>query len=119
MGLMDCVEAVKARRGPKGPLFYRPQTQPSRKHPAVWRERLAEWVRRLGVTDPGINQITRGVHTFRTRAARAGIEKRMRDEICGHSPGNMADKYEHPTIEDMARALRQFPHYRVATPCMT
>jgi hypothetical protein len=48
---MDYIEAVKARQGPKGPLFYRPQTQPSRKHPAVKRERLAQWVRMLGVTD--------------------------------------------------------------------
>jgi hypothetical protein len=40
-----------------------------------------------------------------------GIEKRIRDEICGHSPGNVADKYEHLTIEDMAKVLKQSPHY--------
>jgi hypothetical protein len=80
MGLMDYVEAVKARLGPKGPLYCRPQTQPSRKHLAVRRERLAEWVRKLGVVDPGINQITRGV----TRSCGPGgdreeVSRRTRD----------------------------------------
>jgi integrase len=114
MGLLDYVAAVEARLGKKGPLFYRPQTRPSRKPPAVKaRERLAEWVRGLGVTDPGIQPNHAWRHTFRTRASRAGIEKRIRDEICGHAPGTVADKYEHPTIEDMTVALKRFPRYEV------
>jgi integrase len=114
MGLLDYVAAAEARLGKKGPLFYRPQTRPSRKPPAVKaRERLAEWVRGLGVTDPGIQPNHAWRHTFRTRASRAGIEKRIRDEICGHAPGTVADKYEHPTVEDMAVALKRFPRYEV------
>jgi len=114
MGLMEYVEAVKARLGPQGPLFYRSQTRASRKHPAVRaRERLAEWVRKLGVTDPGIQPNHAWRHAFRTRASRAGIEKRIRDEICGHAPGTVADRYEHPTVEDMAEALKRFPRYEV------
>jgi integrase len=117
MGLMDYVEAVKVRLGPKGPLFYRPQPRPSRKHPAVRaRERLAEWVRKLGVTDPDIQPNHGWRHTFRTRASRAGIEKRIRDEVCGHAPETVADTYEHPSVEDMAEAIKRFPRYTVAAP---
>jgi integrase len=110
MGLLDYVAAVK------GPLFYRPQVRPSRKPPAVrTRERLAEWVRGLGVTHPGIQPNHAWRHTFRTYAARAGIEKRLRDEICGHAPGTVPDQYEHPTVEDMAIAMRLFPRWTIAT----
>jgi hypothetical protein len=35
MGLSDYAAAVEARLGKKAPLFYCPQTKPSRKHPAV------------------------------------------------------------------------------------
>jgi integrase len=87
MGLLEYVEAVGARLGKQGPLFFRPPARPPRKHPAITAsERLARWVRGLGVTDPGIQPNHAWRHTFRTRASRAGIEKRTRDEICGHAP---------------------------------
>jgi integrase len=114
MGLLEYVEAFEARLGKRGPLFFRPPALPPRKHPAIRAsERLAKWVRGLGVTDPGIQPNHAWRHTFRTRASRAGIEKRIRDEICGHAPGTVADQYEHPTIEDMAEALKRFPRYAV------
>jgi integrase len=118
MGLLDYATAVKARLGGQGPLFYRPPSRPSRnpnyRSPADRaRERLAKWVRELGITDQTIQPNHAWRHTFRTRASRAGIEKRIRDEICGHAPGNVADRYEHPTVEDMAEALKRFPRYEV------
>jgi integrase len=114
MGFLDYVAAVEARLGQHGPLFYDPQRRPSRKHPAVnVREQLGKWIRRLGITDPGVQPNHGWRHTFRTRASRAGIEKRIRDEICGHAPGSVGDGYEHPTVEDMAVALKHFPRYEV------
>lgn len=84
MGLLEYVGAVEARLGRHGPLFFRPPPHPPRKHPAIRAsERLARWVRGLGVTDPGIQPNHAWRHTFRTHASRAGIEKRIRDEICG------------------------------------
>jgi integrase len=113
-GLLEYVEAVQARLGKHGPLFFRPPARPPRKHPAIRvSARLARWVRGLGVTDPGIQPNHAWRHTFRTRASRAGIEKRIRDEICGHAPGTVADGYEHPTVEDMAVQLKRFPRYEV------
>jgi integrase len=65
------------------------------------------------VTDPGIRPNHAWRHTFRTHASRAGIEKRIRDEICGHAPGTVADGYEHPTVKDLLVALKRFPRYEV------
>jgi integrase len=116
MGLLDYVAAVEARLGKLGPLFYRPQSRPSRNYrgPAVKaRHDLAAWVRQLGITDRGIQPNHAWRHTFKTRAQRAKIEQRIRDEICGHAPRTTADDYEHPTVEDMAEALKRFPRYEV------
>ena len=118
MGLLDYVEAVKARLGKQGPLFFRPPARPSRnpsyRGPAVKaRERLAGWVRELGVTDPGIQPNHAWRHTFKRRAARAGIEPRIRDGICGHAPRTVAEAYELPTVEDMAVAMQKFPRWKV------
>jgi integrase len=95
-------------------LFYRPRTKPSSRHPAVRaREKLAEWVRGQGIKDKGVQPLHGLRHTFLTRATRARIDPRIRDEIVGHVPRTVADAYEHPTVEDMAVALKDFPRYEV------
>ena len=118
MGFLDYVASVKARLGKDGPLFYRTRTQPAQnsngRGPATRaRENLAKWVRELGITDPGVQPLHGWRHTFKTRAMRAKIEERIRDEICGHAPGSAGDGYEHPTVEDMAEAMKRFPRYEV------
>jgi integrase len=115
MGFPDYVAAVGARLGKHGPLFYRPQSKPSKKHPAVnVREQLSKWIRgKLKITDRGVQPLHGWRHTFKTRAMRAKIEERIRDEICGQVARGVAGQYEHPMIEDMAEALKQFPRYEV------
>jgi len=118
MGLLNYVAAVEARVGKQAPLFYSPPPRPSRnpnyRGPAVkTSERLAKWVRGLGVTDPDIRPNHAWRHVFKTRASRAKIEARLRDAICGHAARTTADDYEHPTPEDMAEALKHFPRYEV------
>jgi integrase len=44
-----------------------------------------------GSTDPGIQPNHAWRHTFKRRAARAGIEPRIRDGICGHAPRTVAE----------------------------
>jgi integrase len=80
------------------------------------RDRLAAWVRSLGITDPNIQPNHAWRHTFLTLAARIGIEQRMRDAIAGHAPRTEADKYVHPSVEAIAEALKRFPRYTVAVP---
>jgi integrase len=106
-----------------GPLFYSPAratagdpediTNPKRPRAVKTRERLAAWVRTLGVTDPEVSPTHAWRHSYKRRAARAKIEKRIRDAMCGHAPETVGDEYETPTLLDMADAMRTFPKYEV------
>jgi integrase len=117
-GFLRFVEDVKSRLGPDAPLFYKRPTKPSRnpnyRGPASKAaERLAEWVRGLGITDPGILPNHAWRHTWKTCAARADIEEGMRDAICGHSSRMVGRGYEHFTPEDMAEAVWKFPRWTI------
>jgi integrase len=116
-GFLDFV----AQQG-KGPLFYRPAKttdggdDPMRqKKPkyAQTRQRLAAWVRQLGVDDEHLSPIHAWRHTFKRIADRNGISERMSDYITGHSPASVGRQYGKPTLEDMAAALKKFSGYRV------
>jgi integrase len=72
-------------------------------------QRVATWVRGLGIAEKGLSPLHAWRHTFKKIAARNGIEPGMRDAICGHSPRGVADYYEMPTLEDMAEAIKKFP----------
>jgi integrase len=104
-----------------GPLFYRISKNNDEEDPLKTkkpryiqaRQRLADWVRSLGITDNELSPNHAWRHTFKQRAARAGIEPRTRDAICGHSPRSVADEYEMPSLGDMAEALKKFPRYEV------
>jgi integrase len=76
-------------------------------------ERLAKWVRSLGVDHPEVKPNHGWRHTFKSRAIQARIDARVRDAIVGHAPRTVADAYEHPTVADMAEALKRFPRYAV------
>lgn len=107
----------------KGPLFYAASprrvtredlTNPTR-HPSVKvTAKLATWVRGLGVTDPNIRPNHAWRHTFKRRAARAQIERRIRFAFCGHESSDVGDEYETPTVEDLAVELKRFPRYELA-----
>jgi integrase len=105
----------------QGPLFYNPDISPAeesllkQKKPraAQARQRLADWVRSLGVDDPSISPIHAWRHTFKRIAERAGISERMSDYITGHSPKSEGAAYGEPTLDDMAEALKKFPRYEL------
>jgi integrase len=106
----------------KGPLFYDPDgrrkvdddpTNPTRRPWAKSRDKLSEWVRALGVTDPGISPNHAWRHTFKRIAARAGIERRIRFGFCGHTSSDEGDRYETPSVEDLAVEGRKFPRFEV------
>jgi integrase len=120
-GFPELAQRALAALGPEAPLFFRPPQGPSRnpnyRGPATKaRERLAAWVRSLGVDDPGISPNHAWRHLFKTVARRAGIESGSRDAIVGHAARSTAESYEHVTVEDMAEALKQFPRYTIAAP---
>jgi len=103
-----------------GPLFYDPDarrkadddpTNPTRQPWAKARDKISEWVRSLGVDDPGISPNHAWRHTFKRRAARAGIERRIRSAMCGHVSKDEGDQYETPTLEDLAAEIVRLPRY--------
>jgi integrase len=118
------LEYVRAKG--KGPLFYDPPAKaqetdessdplkPKRPRAVNALNKVAGWVRKLGIADPAVRPNHGWRHTFKARARRADIEKRVRDAICGHEPGEVDDEYDNVTPADMAKALAQFPRYRLA-----
>lgn len=108
-----------AKAAGSAPLFYDPAsakvsddpTKPSRPPAVLARQKLSDWVRGLGVDDPGISPSHAWRHTWKRRAARAGMEKRLRDGWCGHAPATEGDRYEMPTLEDLAASLPLVTRY--------
>jgi len=115
------IQFVQARG--KGPLFYakrdnsdQAKEDPMRpkRPPAVRaRERLAGWVRRLGITDPEVQPNHAWRDTFKQIAERSGISERVHDAITGHAPRTVGRTYGQATPEDMAAALKKFPRYQI------
>jgi integrase len=112
-----------ARSRGNGPLFYNPvedqgssdPLNPKRPRSVSIRQRLADWVRKLGVTDNELKPNHAWRHTFKARADRAGVSERMSDYITGHAQRTVGAKYGAPTVEDMAAALEKFPRYDIAS----
>jgi integrase len=116
-GFLDLVKT----RG-DGPLFYNPEniskgsadpTNPRRPRAVKTRERLATWVRKIGVKDPQVRPNHAWRHTFKQIAERHQISERISDEITGHAPLTVGRGYGRPTLPDMAAALKKFPRYSV------
>ena len=106
----------------EGPLFYnmarrvkRQGSVKQRKPPyAQVRQRLADWVRKLGVKDPHVQPNHAWRHTFKQIADRAGMSERMSDYITGHAHRSVGASYGAPTLEDMAEAMKKFPPYTLS-----
>jgi integrase len=102
-----------------GPLFYKPDQKATNDSPtkikkprsAQVRQRLAAWVRSLGVQDEELSPNHAWRHTFKQRADRAEISERMSDSITGHAHRSIGARYGAPTLEDMAEAMKKFPRY--------
>jgi integrase len=115
-GFLDFV----TRRG-QGPLFYNADNgengndplNPRRPRAVKTRERLAHWVRDLGIDDPEVRPNHAWRHTFKQIAERHGISERVSDAITGHAAATVGRTYGAPTVEDMARELGKFPRYEV------
>ena len=75
------------------------------------RQRLASWVRSLGITDAELSPLHAWRHTFKQIADRAGISERMSDYITRHANKSVGAAYGAPTLDDMAEALKKFPRY--------
>jgi integrase len=110
---------VKFAKAHKGPLFYKPRTDAAEVDPtkqkkppyAQARQRIAAWVRELGIDDPNLSPNHAWRHTFKLIGRRAGISDSVLDDICGHAPASEGAAYGTASLDDMAAALRRFPRY--------
>lgn len=112
--------AFARARGP-GPLFYDGSivrkagsddvTKPVAPPAQMVRQRMSEWAREVGVTDKNISPNHAWRHTFKRRAARFGLEPRIRDGMCGHAARDVASHYETASVEDLAKAMERFERY--------
>lgn len=110
---------VKAVGSATGPIFFDPAKHrggslgnPQSKKVS---ERLAKWVRSIGVDDPTVQPNHGWRHRFKTQARLYGMDAEARDAIQGHSRGIEAENYgDNPTLV-LARALKKLPAYRVSS----
>ena len=111
---------VKANGG--GPLFYNELKQPSgpidptnpRKPRYVKaRERVATWVRSIGINDPELSPNHAWRHTFKAIGFRSGMSEKVLDAIVGHAPASVGRGYGEPTLADKTKELQKFPCYNV------
>lgn len=99
-----------------GPLFYRgtgrraaaARDDGASKHPSKGvANRIAGWIRELGVTDPR----TAPTHSFRhwtkTALQKTGCPDSLADKIQGHAPRSEGDTYRHAGPQAMLEALRK------------
>jgi hypothetical protein len=109
------------KRG-NGPLFYEEANdndapsdplRPKRPSAVQARERLAKWVREIGVNDPEVQPNHAWRDTFKQIAERSGISERIHDAITDHAPTTAGRTYGRPTAADMAEALKRFPRYEL------
>jgi integrase len=105
----------------KAPLFYKPThtapnpdpTKQRKPRSAQTRQRIAAWVRELGVDDPALQPSHAWRHTFKRIADSVGISERMSDYITGHAHRTEGARYGAPTLSDMAAALTKFPRFEI------
>ncbi|MDZ7893516.1 MAG: hypothetical protein U5M50_00275 [Sphingobium sp.] len=76
-------------------------------------ERLAAWVREIGVDDPNVQPNHGWRHLYKTLARRAGMEPEIRDAIQGHAPRSVGETYGEWPVDVLARAVRLLPRFDV------
>jgi integrase len=106
----------------KGPLFYSERktppratdpTNPPKPRYVKVRERIAEWVREVGVTDEEVQPNHAWRHTFKQVCDQHEISERVSDAITGHAPATVGRTYGAPTLIGKAEALKRFPRYEI------
>lgn len=100
-----------------GALFYDPARGRNGQaaHPIYKKvgERLAAWVRAIGVVDPDVDPNHGWRHRFKTMGRRAGIDPALLDAIQGHAPRTEGEHYGRYPVDVMFEAICRMPRYEV------
>jgi integrase len=107
-----------ARAFGEGPIFYDRSLgrggNPAHPHHKKVGERLAKWVRELGVDDPHVQPNHGWRHLFKTLARRAGIDPEVRDVLQGHAPRSIGEQYGDWLPDILAEAIERIPRFKLA-----
>ena len=76
-------------------------------------ERLARWVRDLGVDDPHIQPNHAWRHLFKTLARRAGLDPEIRDVLQGHAPRSIGEQYGDWPLDVLAEGVERLPKFDI------
>ena len=113
MGFLDFVGPLEWR----APIFYSPARARggSSANPIYKKtgERIAAWVRKIGVKDRRIKPNHAWRHLFKTRAREAGLEPALRDVLQDHAPANVGEKYGDWPIKVLADAVNKMARFDV------
>jgi integrase len=101
----------------KTPLFYSVERQrkPDRKNPTYTSvgNKLADWVRDLGIEDPLVAPNHGWRHRFKTQGRKARMDWQILDAIQGHAPRTDGEAYGEVTPDVMHPEILKFPKYIV------
>jgi len=107
VGFLDYV----ASKG-SGPLFYASTTRTGKTPPAsIVADRVAKWIRSLGIADSSVQPNHGWRHRFKTVATELGLNARVVDAIQGHSARTAGDRYGDITLKAKQIAIAKFPTY--------
>lgn len=104
------------RRAPDGYLFLNVESEGDFRSVSAYQK---EKVRRQGrevVSDPNVAPNHGWRHTFKSRGFEAGIQEKVLDAICGHSPSSEGRKYGSVTLKTKMAAIEMFPRFEVNPP---
>lgn len=106
-----------AQANGRGPLFYSKARQRggSGQNPTHVRmgQKLAEWVRGLGVDDPNVGPNHGWRHRFKTVARQCGMDPFKVDAIQGHAPETEGGKYGRFPPDALKPEIHKHPRYEV------
>jgi integrase len=78
--------------------------------------KLAEWVRGLGISDPNAAPNHGWRHRFKTMSRRAKMDRFIVHAIQGHAIETEGDDYGEVEVEVMYREILKHPRYVVSAP---
>ncbi len=111
-GFLDFVKTSR-----KGPLFYDPSrhrggTEGNPQYNKVG-ERLADWVRKIGVDDDRIRPNHAWRHFFKTEARGVYMDVGARDYMQGHIPATEGEAYGGFKPHVLAHEIAKFPRFEI------
>ena len=111
LGLLALVNKQKA-----GPIFYDPERGDPESERGQYKkagERLAAWVRGLGITDPNIKPNHAWRHTFKTISLEVQMHERAADYMQGHASKGVGRSYGRATIKALVDQMALMPRFEI------